>query len=143
MTRRFFAAGCWVLIVMALVHLLGHYGMMANQGDGDAERQMLSLMRGERQDLGLGMVRSMMDIVAGFSLAFSLLAAGCGLFGLTLVRHEHRAPGLLRQAAVNYAGIFGILTAIALRYWFPAPLAFVAAAFACFAGAAAVGRSEA
>ena len=35
------------------------------------------------------------------------------------------------------AGIFGIMTAVAFRYWFPAPLFFLAAAFLCFAGAAA------
>lgn len=139
MARRLFAAGCWVLIVMALVHLLGHYGMMSSQGDTEAERQMLALMRGERQDMGLGMVRSMMDIVAGFSLAFSLLSAASGLFGLVVLRHERSAPGLLRQATIAYAGVFGVLFAVGLRYWFPAPLAFILAAFLCFVAAVAAG----
>jgi hypothetical protein len=139
MARRLFAAGCWILIAMALVHLLGHYGMTTAQGDSEAERQMLALMRGERQDMGLGMVRSMMDIVTGFSLAFSLLSGAAGLFGLVVVRHERAAAGLLRQSAVAYAGVFGILLAIGLRYWFPAPLAFILAAFLCFVGAVAAG----
>jgi len=139
MARRLFAAGCWILIVMSCVHLVGHYGMVSSPGDTDAQRQMLSLMRGEREDMGLGMVRSMMDIVAGFSLAFSLLSAASGLFGLVILRHERRAPGLLRQSAIAYAGVFGILSAIGLRYWFPAPLAFILAAFVCFVAAVAAG----
>ena len=137
MTRRFFAVGCWVLIVMSLVHLLGHYGMVTGQGENDSERQLLSLMRGYRQDFGLGFVRSMMDLLAGFSLAFSLLSCGLGIVGLLQLRHAPSAPGLLRQAATAYAGIFGILTAVALRYWFPAPLVFIAVAFACFVAAVA------
>lgn len=139
MARRLFAAGCWILVVMALVHLLGHYGMMSNQGETDAERQMLSLMRGERQDMGLGMVRSMMDIVAGFSLAFSLFGASSGLFGLLALRHGRSAPGLLRPLTIAYAGVFGVLSGIGLRYWFPAPLAFILGAFLCFVGAVTAG----
>jgi len=137
MSRRLFAAGCWVLIATGLVHSLGHYGMMNAQGDTEAEKQLLSLMRGNAQDMGLGFVRSMFDIVAGFSLTFVVLPAGMGLLGLLLLRHDGRAPGLLRQATIVYAGLYGIMTAIAFRYWFPAPLFFLAAAFLCFAAAVA------
>jgi hypothetical protein len=137
MSRKLFAAGCWVLIALGLVHLVGHFSLMTAQGDTEAERQLLSLMRGNPQDMGLGFIRSMFDIVAGFSLTFAILPAGMGLLGLLLLRHEGRAPGLLRQASIVYAGIFGIMTAIALRYWFPAPLFFLAAAFLCFVAAVA------
>ena len=137
MARRFFAAGCWVLIATGLVHLLGHYAMMTGQGENETERQLLSLMRGHTQDMGLGFVRSTMDIMAGFSLTFSILSMGTGLLGLVLRRHADPAPGLLRQAAIVYAGVYGIMTAVAFRYWFPAPLLFLAVAFLCFAGAVA------
>ncbi len=137
MSRKLFATGCWVLIATGLAHSLGHYAMMSAQGDTEAERQLLSLMRGNAQDMGLGFVRSMFDILAGFSLSFVILPAGMGLLGLLLLRHVGRAPGLLRQAAIVYAGIYGIMTAVALRYWFPAPLLFLAAAFLCFAAAVA------
>jgi hypothetical protein len=140
MSRRLFAAGCWVLVATGLAHSAGHYGMVNAQGDTEAERQLLSLMRANPQDLGLGFVRSMFDIVAGFSLTFVVLPAGMGLLGLLLLRHEGRAPGLLRQAAIVYAGLYGIMTAIAFRYWFPAPLFFLAAAFLCFAAAVAMAR---
>jgi hypothetical protein len=144
MARRFFAAGCWVLILLGLVHLLGHYAMATSRGETEAERQMLALMRGERQDMGLGMVRSTMDILLGFSLGFSLLSAASGLFGLVVLQHERSAPGLLRQSSIAYAGIFGIFSAVGFRYWFPAPLAFLLVAFVCFVAAVAgSGRARA
>jgi hypothetical protein len=142
MQKRLFAAGCWVLIAVGLAHLLGHYSLVTSTGDSEAERQLLAQMRGHTQDFGAGFVRSTMDILTGFSLTFSILPAGMGLVGLLLWRHEGRAPGLLRQAAVAYAGIYGIMTAIAFRYWFPAPLFFLAAAFLCFGAAVATAPRE-
>jgi hypothetical protein len=143
MTRRLFAAGCWVLVALGLVHSLGHYGLMNAQGDTEAEKQLLSLMRGNRQDMGLGFVRSMFDLLAGFSLTFVVLPIGMGLLGLVLLGHERRAPGLLRQGSIVYAGVYGVMTGIALRYWFPAPLFFLGAAFLCFAAAVATSPREA
>jgi hypothetical protein len=137
MTRKLFGAGCWVLIALGLAHLVGHYGLMNAEGDNEAERQLLALMRGNPQDMGLGFVRSMFDILAGFSLNFAMPPIGMGLLGLVLLRHHGHAAGLLRNAAIVYAGLFGIMTGIALRYWFPAPLFFLAAAFLCFAAAVA------
>ena len=32
MSRKLFAAGCWVLIALGLVHLMGHYGLMTRPG---------------------------------------------------------------------------------------------------------------
>jgi hypothetical protein len=137
MSRKLFGAGCVVLIALGLVHSMGHYGLMSAEGDNEAEKQLLLLMRGNPQDMGLGFVRSMFDLLAGFSLTFVVLPIGMGLLGLVLLGHERRAPGLLRQGSVVYAGVFGIMTGIALRYWFPAPLFFLAAAFLCFTAAVA------
>jgi hypothetical protein len=137
MSRKLFTAGCVVLVALGLVHLLGHAAMQANQGESDAERQMLSLMRGHRQDLGLGFVRSMSDIVNGFSLHFSVASLGMGLCGFVVRRHARAAAGLLRQVAIVYAATYGVLTAIGLRYWFPGPLLFLILAFVFFSAAAA------
>jgi hypothetical protein len=137
MQRRLFAAGCYVLIALGLIHLLGHYGLATGTGDTDAERHLLSLMRSQKQDMGAGMVRSVMDLLLGFSLTFVILPAGMGLLGLVVERHAGSAPGLLRAAAIVYAGTYGVMTAVAFRYWFPAPIAFLAAAFACFVGSLA------
>jgi len=137
MSLRFYTAGCWVLIATGLAHLLGHYGLMTSEGQNAPERQMLALMRGQKEDMGLGFVRSMFDIVAGFSLTFAILSIGLGLTGLVARRHARAAPALVRQTAIVYAGIYGIMTAVAFRYWFPAPLFFVAVTFLCFVGAVA------
>jgi len=142
MSRKLFATGCWVLIALGLVHLIGHYGLMTAQGDSEAEKQLLSLMRGNAQDMGLGFVRSTFDILAGFSLTFVVLPIGMGLVGLLMLRHDGRAAGLLHQVSIVYAGIYGIMTAVAFRYWFPAPLFFLAAAFACFVAAVATSPRE-
>lgn len=137
MSRKLFTAGCVVLVALGLVHLLGHYSLTSSQGETEAERELLALMRANPQDMGLGFVRSMFDIVAGFSLTFSILPLGMGLAGLVVRRHAAAAPGLLRSAAIVYAGTYGVMSAVALRYWFPAPLFFLAAAFACFVAALA------
>lgn len=137
MSRKLFTTGCVVLIAMGLVHLMGHYMLTTSQGDNDAERQLLAMMRANPQDMGLGMLRTMFDIVTGFSLTFSVLPFGMGLLGLVVRAHAATDPGLLRQAAIVYAGTYGVMTGVALRYWFPAPLLFLAAAFVCFAAAVA------
>jgi hypothetical protein len=137
MSRKLFTAGCAVLIALGLVHLLGHYGLITSQGDTEQERQLLAMMRGNPQDMGLGMMRTMFDLVTGFSLTFSVLPLAMGLVGLVVRRHASAAPGLLWQAAIVYAGTYGVMSGVALRHWFPAPLSFLAVAFLCFAAAVA------
>lgn len=132
MSRKLFAAGCCILIATGLVHLAGHYAMVTAQGQDDTHRQLLFLMHSYKRDLGLGFVRSTSDILAGFSLTFSTLSLGLGLLGFTMLRHATVTPGLLRQAAIVYAGTYGIMTAVGLRYFFPAPLTFLAGTFLCF-----------
>jgi hypothetical protein len=137
MSRKLFTTGCVVLVALGLVHLLGHYMLTTSQGETDAERQLLALMRSNPQDMGLGMLRTMFDIVTGFSLTFSVLPIAMGLAGLVVRRHAAAAPDLLRQTAIVYAGTYGVMTGVALRYWFPAPLSFLALAFVCFVAAVA------
>lgn len=143
MSRKLFTAGCVVLIALGLVHLLGHAAMQANQGESDTERQLLSLMRGHKQDMGLGFVRSMSDILNGFSLHFSVASLGMGLCGFVVRRHAGASAGLLRRVAIVFAATYGVLTAIGLRYWFPAPLLFLIGAFVCFTAAAATAGRDA
>jgi hypothetical protein len=132
MSRRLFAAGCWVLIALGVAHLLGHYNLVTAVGETDAERQLLELMRGHKQDLGAGFVRSTMDILSGFSLAFTVLSAGFGLLGLVVLRRGGGDLRLLREAAIVGALVFGAMTGVALVYWFAIPLTFLAVAFVCF-----------
>jgi hypothetical protein len=92
--------------------------------------------------MGLGMMRTMFDILTGFSLTFSLLPLAMGGAGLIVRRHGAAAPALLRQVAVVYAGTYAVMSGVALRYWFPAPLLFLVVAFACFAAAVATAPRE-
>jgi len=140
--RRFFAAGCWVLVSCGLVHLLGHYALVTSTGDTDTERQMLELMRTYRRDMGLGFVRSTFDLLTGFSLAFSIQCLGFGGLGLGLMRAERGFPRVLRTAAGVYAVAFGAMTAMGFVYWFPAPLSFLVVAFVCFAVARSAASRE-
>jgi hypothetical protein len=137
-SRRLFAAGGWVLVALGLVHLLGHYHLVTAEGADETQRQLLALMRSYEQDLGAGFVRSTMDLMAGFSLTFSILSLGIGLLDLTVLRHSAGWTPLLRGVATVNAGVFGVMSAMALRYWFTAPLFFLALAFLCFVAALAV-----
>ena len=103
MSRKLFTAGCVVLIVLGLVHLLGHYQLVAKPGEAEQDRQLLALMRANPQDMGFGMMRTTFDFFAGFSLTFSVLPIGMGLAGFAVRRHAASAPGLLGQMAVVYA----------------------------------------
>lgn len=141
MSKRLFLAGCVVLVATGLVHLLGHYAIATSTGDTDADRQLLAMMRGDAQDMGLGFVRTTMDLLLGFSLTFSVLPAGMGMLGFVLLRHVPASPRLLRDALVVYASVYGVMTVVAWRYWFPAPLFFLGAAFACFASGWLAGES--
>jgi hypothetical protein len=137
MSRKLFTAGCVVLVLLGLVHLLGHYHLATGAGDNELERQAIAAMKGDPQDLGLGMVRSHFDFFVGFSLTFSVVSLGLGLLGFVVRRHFAAAPGLLRQAAVVYAGTMGVMTGVTIRYFFPPPLAFVALAFLLFVASVA------
>lgn len=138
--RRSFAAGCAILILLGLLHLSGHHSMLTSSGDSEGERRMLELMRAP-QDMGAGFVRSTMDIVAGFSLGLSVFSVGLGLLGLVILR-QGAAPELLRAVATVYAGIFGVMTGVGLRYWFLAPLLLLAAAFTCFVATLVLGAGR-
>jgi hypothetical protein len=133
LSRRFFATGAWVLIALGLVHLVGHYNLVTAQGADETQRQLLELMRGYRQDLGAGFVRSTMDLMTGFSLTFSILSVGVGVLDLVTLRHTTGVSPLLRGAGTVNAGIFGVMSAMAWRYWFSVPLLFLVLAFLCFA----------
>ena len=137
-SRWLFAAGAWVLIALGLAHLFGHYALVSAEPVDETHRRLLDLMRGYQFDHGHNFLRSTMEILAGFSLAFSVLSLGLGLLDLVVLRHASGWPPLLREVATINAGALGILTVLALRYWFPAPFLFLAAAFLCFVTALGV-----
>ena len=135
LSRRLFGAGAWVLVALALTHLLGHYSLVNAEAADETHGRLLDLMRGYQYDFGHNFLRSTMELLTGFSLAFSALSFGLGVVDLVVLRHTTGWPPLLRQVGTANAGIFGIMATVALRYWFPVPLLFLAAAFLCFVSA--------
>ena len=132
LSRRLFGAGAWVLVALGLVHLIGHYGLVTAEATDETHARLLELMRGYQYDFGHNFLRSTMELLTGFSLTFSVLSFGFGVVDLIVLRHSDGWPPLLRHVGTANAGIFGIMTAVALRYWFPMPFLFLAAAFLFF-----------
>jgi len=136
MSRKLFTAGCVVLILTGLVHLLGHYHLVTSTGGTEHERQLLSMMRADPQDMGLGMRRAPFDFFSGFSATFSTLSIGMGLVAFVVRRHAAAAPGLLRPIAIVYALTWGVMLALGLAYFFWVPDSFIAIVFLLFAASA-------
>jgi hypothetical protein len=125
--RRFFIAGGIWLVLIGLVHALSLIGKQA--AANDTEKQLLELMTSYRFDL-MGSMRSMGELLRGFSMAFMLAALVMGALDLVLSRER---DGLLRRVAlVNVIWLAGMI-AIALRYFFVLPTSFLAIALIFFA----------
>lgn len=124
--RRLFIAGAILLVVMGLVHSLSL--IKAPAPSNDTERQLLDLMSNYKFNL-LGSMRSMQNLVTGFSISFMLAAIGFGAVDLSLRRE--RAELLKRLALANTLWL-AVMTAVSLRYFFAAPTSFLAAALLIF-----------
>ena len=94
--RRLFKTGGVVLILLGLVHSISLFRKMA--GSTDTERQLIGLMDSYQFNL-MGSMRSMADLLQGFSMAFMLAALGMGVMDLAVARE--RAGSLKRVALVN------------------------------------------
>jgi len=124
--RRLFMAGAILLIVMGLVHSLSL--VKAPVPSNDTERQLRDLMSDYKFDL-LGSMRSMQNLMTGFSISFMLAALGLGAVDLSLWREP--AELIKRIAIVNTLWL-AVMTAVSVRYFFAAPTSFLAAALILF-----------
>jgi len=124
--RRLFMAGAILLIVMGLVHSLSL--VKAPVPSNDTERQLRDLMSDYKFDL-LGSMRSMQNLMTGFSVSFMLAALGLGAVDLSLWREP--AELIKRIAIVNTLWL-AVMTAVSVRYFFAAPTSFLAAALILF-----------
>jgi hypothetical protein len=125
--RRFFKAGGAMLVLMGLVHSLSLFQKMVPAND--TERQLLDLMTNYRFNL-MGSMRSMMEFMRGFSIAFSLASLVTGTIDLLLSRER---SGLLKRVAMVNAIWLAALTAVSLHNFSAMPTAFIATAFLLFA----------
>lgn len=125
--RRFFVAGGVWLVLIGLVHALSLIGKQVPAND--TERRLLELMTNYRFDL-MGSMRSMGELLRGFSVSFMLAALFIGALDLVLSRERE---GLLKRVALVNVIWLAAMTAVALRYFFVLPTSFLAIALVLFA----------
>ena len=124
--RRLFKAGVVALVILGLVHSLSL--IRQRVPTNDTEKQLLGLMSSYKFNL-MGSMRSMDDLVRGFSVSFMLGALGFALFDLLLFRER---AGLLKRAALANIIWLAAMTAVSLRYFFVIPTSFLAATLLIF-----------
>ena len=130
-----FTIGCWVAIATAGLHMVGHMsGPMP--ATNDTERQLLDLATTYRFPMTGGSERSLMDLMNGLSLAFSVLLALTGGLGLVIRKRCHDDGPTMLAAARALAGASVVLAAISLMYWFIVPSMMLALMAFCFLFAA-------
>jgi hypothetical protein len=124
--RRLFKTGAVALLILGLVHSpsLIRERVPAN----DTERQLYGLMFSYKFNL-IGSMRSMADLLRGFSVSFMLGALGFALFDLLLFRER---AGLLKRAALANIIWLAAMTAVALHYFFVIPTSFLAVTLLIF-----------
>jgi len=124
--RRLFKTGAVVLLLAGLVHSLSLFGKPTSEND--TERQLLDLMSNYKFNL-MGSMRSMDNLLRGFSISFMLAAFSMG--GLDLVLSRERS-GLLKRVALVNAIWLAAITAVSLRYFFVMPTSFLVTGLVIF-----------
>ncbi|HEY3616783.1 MAG TPA: hypothetical protein VGK96_08205, partial [Candidatus Sulfotelmatobacter sp.] len=83
--RRLFIGGAVTLLIVGLVHSLSFFEKQVPAND--TERQLLDLMANYRFNL-MGSMRSMNNLLRGFSISFMLAALVMGAVDLVLCRER-------------------------------------------------------
>jgi hypothetical protein len=125
--RRLFKAGALWLLILGAVHSISLF--IKQVPANDIERQILDLMTSYRFNL-MGSVRSMSDLMRGFSVAFMLAPLAFGVLDLTLSRER---AGILKRVALVQIIWLAAMIVVALRYFFAVPLSFLVIALLIFA----------
>jgi hypothetical protein len=125
--RRLFKVGAIMLVGIGLVHSLSLLQKQAPANN--TERQLLDLMTNYNFNL-MGSMRSMDNLMRGFSISFMLAALGMGALDLALIGER---SGLLKRVALINAIWLALMTAVSLRYFFIIPISFLAVTLLIFA----------
>jgi hypothetical protein len=129
--RIVFTIGCYLAFLTAALHMVGHVsGPQA--AANDTERQLLDLMTTYALALPGVEGRTMMDLMNGFSLIFSVMLALSAGLGLIVLRRSDDLPQLLATARA-LAAAYGVMLAISLTHFFIIPTICLAAIALCFA----------
>ena len=124
---RLFKAGALWLLILGAVHSTSLF--IKQVPANDTERQILDLMTSYRFNLS-GSLRSMSDLMRGFSVAFMLAPLAFGVLDLVLSRER---AGLLKRVALVQIIWLAAMIVVALRYFFALPLSFLVVALLIFA----------
>lgn len=125
--RRLFKAGAVTLVLLGLVHALSLFEKPVPANE--TEKQLLDLMTNYRFNL-MGSVRSMSDLLRGFSTSFMVSALGLGMLDFLLSRER---AGLLKRVALINTIWLAVMTAVSLRWFFAAPTVFIVVELLLFA----------
>jgi hypothetical protein len=124
--RRLFKTGAVALLILGLVHSISLFEKRIPANP--TEKQLVDLMANYQFNL-MGSLRSMSDLLQGFSAAFMLGPFAFGALDLMLSRER---AGLLKRVALLNAIWLAALTAVSLHYFFAAPTSFLVAALLIF-----------
>jgi hypothetical protein len=125
--RRLFKIGAVWLLIIGAVHSLSLVKQQVPAND--TERQILELMTSYKFNL-MGSLRSMSELMRGFSVAFMLAPLGFGVLDVVLSRER---AGLLKRVALVQVIWLAAMTVVSLRYFFVLPLSFLVSALLIFA----------
>jgi|SRR5208283_2024889 len=125
--RRLFKIGAVWLLIIGAIHSLSL--VKPQVPANDTERQILELMTSYKFNL-MGSLRSMSELMRGFSVAFMLAPLGFGVLDVVLSRER---AGLLQRVALVQVIWLAAMTVVSLRYFFVLPLSFLVIALLIFA----------
>jgi len=124
--RRLFKAGAVALLILGAVHSISFFQKLLPSND--TEKQLLDLMSSYKFNLA-GSLRSMDNLLTGFSMCFMLAALALGAFDLLL---SGERAGLLKRAALVNILWLAAMTAVSLRYFFVVPASFLTVTLVVF-----------
>ena len=124
--RRLFKVGGIALLIIGAVHSISLFQKLLPAND--TEKQLLDLMSNYKFDLA-GSLRSMDNLLTGFSMSFMLAALAFGTFDLLLSRER---AGLLKRVALMNILWLAAMTAVSLRFFFIVPTSFLVATLLIF-----------
>jgi hypothetical protein len=124
--RRLFKTGAVGLLIIGLVHSISLFEKRIPANN--TEKQLLDLMANYQFNL-MGSLRSMSELLQGFSAAFMLAPFAFGALDLMLSRER---AGLLKRVALLNVIWLAALTAVSVHYFFAAPTSFLVSALLIF-----------
>ncbi len=138
--RRLFSSASIVLLLMAVVHTIGHF---APRGRPAGEKLVDAAMSAYHVDMGLGMNPSVLDMLQALSLTMPITLTVWAL-GNLLVAATDQTGRCVKLLAWLSAAASALLIVLYAYYQIPPPLTFVVVAGILFlaAGATSSGVRE-